>query len=497
MKRLLTFLLFVSSLGFSQTQYSAYTAVGKGVATSFLRDYQALGINTSALGWGTGFEDKSTVLGASEFAFGISSPELDKYRLQNFSNALINRVRDRENTDFDFDSQLKAIEDYANAGIALSLDYNWLGASYYHDVLGGVAISIREHYNWYSKLNEQTTDLIFRGNLSSYFDSLVIAFNGDTSIIANRSDLSQDTMQAVLFGINSNPLLMSEILEGSRVKFMWNREYNVGYGRRLFGNDSTMAVYIGFGGRYVQSMAYFDLDASKKGLTLTSAVSPFFGIDYGTAEQNHPNSITDNSGLLPTAVGSGYGLDFSASVVLMNRIRIAAAVNNIGKITYNTNIYTVKDTLLESMSIEGLSDYNVNQSMEQLLEDGGLLSLSGENEYVVKNPAVFRLGGSIELIANRVIVGIDVVAPFNRETPGSLHNAIVAVGGDIRLFKWLQLSAGYLGGGVYYHNIPVGFNLILGDGSYEVGIASRDALSFFMDNTNSLSTAFGFARVRF
>ena len=63
--------------------------------------------------------------------------------------------------------------------------------------------------------------------------------------------------------------------------------------------------------------------------------------------------------------------------------------------------------------------------------------------------------------------------------------------------KWLQLSAGYFGGGVYRRNIPVGINFILGDGTYEVGISSRDALSFFLKDGNSVSTAFGFARVRF
>jgi hypothetical protein len=61
----------------------------------------------------------------------------------------------------------------------------------------------------------------------------------------------------------------------------------------------------------------------------------------------------------------------------------------------------------------------------------------------------------------------------------------------------LQFNVGYLGGGIYQHNIPIGVNFILGDGAYEVGISSRDALSFFLSNSNSISTAFGFARFRF
>jgi len=59
------------------------------------------------------------------------------------------------------------------------------------------------------------------------------------------------------------------------------------------------------------------------------------------------------------------------------------------------------------------------------------------------------------------------------------------------------LSMGYLGGGIYKHNMPVGINFILGGGTYEFGISSRDALTFFLDDSNSISSAFGFARVRF
>ena len=489
--------LLTAGFSLSQTQYSAYTAVGKGVATTFLRDYQSLGINSSALGWGTGVEGKKFVMGTSEFAMGISSPELNKEKLKNFSSALLNQVRDRENSSFDLQAQKEAAADYANAGIAMSLDYNWLGGSFYNEKLGGIAFSIRERYDWFSQLNDQTTDLIFRGRTSNYFDSLTIAINGDTSTIANNSGLSDDTLAAVLFGSRSNPLLLSEITNGSKVKFLWNREYNFGWGRKIIGNDSTFAIYGGIGGRVIQSMAMFDLASDDTGLSLSSSISPFYGIDYGSIQSINPSNLSENDGLLPSIVGSGYGVDISASAVLMGKIRVAAAVNNIGRVTYTRNMYSVRDTLLGSMSLPGLGDYNVSEGMNQLMDDGGILNVIGEEEIVAVNPATFRLGGSIELVKDRVNVGVDLIAPFDAAAPGSLQNAVFSVGGDIRPVKWLQLSAGYFGGGVYKHNIPVGINFILGGGTYEVGISSRDALSFFLDNANSVSTAFGFARFRF
>ena len=489
--------IFSAGITFAQTQYSAYTAVGKGVATTFLRDYQSLGINSSALGWGTGVDGKNFVMGTSEFAFGISSPELNKEKLQNFSSAVWNQVRDKENSSFDLQAQKDAALDYANAGIAMSFDFNWLGGSFYNEKLGGIAFSIREHYDWFSQINDQTTDLIFRGRTSNYFDSLTIAMNGDTSMIANNPNLSSDTLAAVLFGSRSNPLLLSEITNGSKVKFLWNREYNFGWGRKVFGSDSTFAVYAGVGGRFIQSMALFDLASDEKGFGLSSSVSPFYGIDYGAIQLLNPSTLSENKGVLPSVVGSGYGVDLSASAVLMGKIRVAAAVNNIGKVTYIRNVYTVKDTILGEMSLPGLGDYNVTEGMNQLLEEGGILNLFGEEEIVVANPATFRLGGSIELVKNMVNVGVDLIVPFDSQAPGSLQNAVFSLGGDIRPMKWLQLSAGYFGGGVYRRNIPVGINFILGDGTYEVGISSRDALSFFLKDGNSVSTAFGFARVRF
>lgn len=485
-----------TTLSIAQTQHSAYTAIGKGVATTFLTDYQAIGINASALGWGTGYKGKSFTLGTSELSFGISSPALDKERLRNASNAIYNTIRDRENSEFDIAKQREAAADYAESGIAVDADYNWFGASYQSEKFGGIGVAVREKYNWYSKLNEETTDIVFRGRLASYFDTLTIAMNGDTSRIANSPNLSEDTLASVIRGTVNDPLSLSNITEGSEIKFSWNREYNIGYGRKVFGDDSTFALYAGVGARYIQSVAMFDFESSAERFNVQSAISPFYDINYGSISETNPTTLKENAGLLPKAAGTGYGFDLSASVILLKNIKIAAAVNNIGSITYDRNVYSVKDTLVGSMTLPGLADYDVTEAMSQLLQEGSILTLVSEEQHVVVNPATFRLGGSIEFF-DKLDLGVDVVAPFNSSTPGSLKNAVLSVGGDFKPLAWLHLSAGYFGGGIYSHNIPVGVNFVLGGGAYEFGISSRDALSFFLNDSKSLSGAFGFARVRF
>lgn len=488
-------ILFTFQL-FSQSQGIAYPAVGKGVATTFVTDYHALGINSSALGWGTGYADKKFTLGTSEFGFGIYSDSLNSDKLKKFYKAVRNGISDKNTDSLNWQEQQEAVADYSEAGISMFVNYNWFGFAYQSEKFGGVAFNISENYQWYSKLNKETTDLIFRGSLANYFDSLTVVFGSDTSVIANSNSISQDTLDNVILGTMSVPLNISQITKGSEIRAVWNRYYNVGYGRKLFGKDSVFVVYGGIGGRFIQSMAMFNMESNDQGLYMYSSMTPNFDIDYGSVADMNPSTFRDQGNLLPKVVGSGYGIDLSASVVLFNKLKIAAAVNNIGKVTYTRNVYKVNDTLLTSVSVNGLSDYNVTQAVNQLLRDGGIFSIQGQDKYELKNAANFRFGASME-IGKIIKVGIDVVAPFDNDNPGSIVNPVYSFGGEIRPVKWLALSAGYFGGGIYKSNIPVGVNFILKDGAYEFGVSSYDALSFFTKNSNSISAAFGFARFRF
>lgn len=495
-KSLLTFLVCFSFLPFlnAQTEYSAYTAVGKGVATTFLTDYQSLGINVSALGYGTGYSGKKNTIGTTEFSLGMYSPQLTKEGLKNTFQDIWDAAFKNDKSGFNWDEKREAAARFVESDFHLNFDYNWLGYSFQSEKFGGIAISVRERYQFQSKFNETTTDILFRGSLSNYFDSLTIVFGSDTSRIAN-GNYSQDTLNAVIEGTASSPLRVSELTDGSRVKFVWSREYNIGYGRKLFGSDSSFALYAGVGARFIQSMAMTDFESDGNTVRFHSSTSPSYGIDFGAAAASNPSAYT-SSGNMPSMVGAGYGLDFALSAKFLKVFTVAAAVNNIGAVTYNRNVYTIKDTLVSSVRLNGLEDFNVTQSVNQLLSDGGLVQAEGQRKYVVNNPATIRLGASYKF-KELLHVGIDIVAPFNRDSPGSIKNPVWALGGDIRPLKWLQLSLGFYGGGNYKAHIPVGINFILKGGAYEFGFASRDALVFFLKDANSISAAFGFARIRF
>ena len=484
--------IFLPAIYFSQTQGIAYTAVGKGVATTFLTDYHCLGVNTSSLGWGTGFEKKRFTIGSSESSVGIYSDSLNVDRLRKLYKAIRKDISGNEDTSSDWQQQREYAADYANAGLTMDASFNWFGFSFQTEKLGGIAFSIQEQYNWFSQLNQETTELLFEGKFAQYFDSLTIAFGNDTSRISNYQGIAQDTLNAVVLGTISNPLQLSQITAGSELRMSWNRHYNFGYGRKLFGNDSTFALYGGVGGRFIQSMAMLTLRSDGENIYMYSSMSPFYDINYGAI--TNMNDIIQ-SGTLPNVVGNGYGIDLSASARLFGKLKLGAAVNNIGSVTYTRNVYRVRDSILGDMRLNGLNNYNVTNATNLFLEDGGILSLESQEKYTVKNPATVRFGASLDLdIAE---LGIDVIAPFNSENPGSILNPVYSIGGELKPIKWLRISTGYFGGGIYKHNIPVGINFLLGDGACEFGISSRDMLSFFLDESSSVSTAFGFARFRF
>ena len=492
--KLFLLLLLTSSFSFSQTQGVAFPTVGKGVATPFVTDYHTLGINTSALGWRPRYAGKKFTTGTSEFAFGVSSPSLNSKKLQNLTATLYNAAQHKNADEVDYKRQLQSAGDYAESGVAINFDYNWFGFSYYGEKFGGIAVNIRENYSWYSKINSQTSDLLFRGKLSSIFDSLTVVYGSDTSRIANNASISEDTMGHVVSGSLNVPIRISQLTKGTQIQMVWNRSYNVGYGRRLFGKDSIFEVYGGVGARLITSMAMFNMTSDDEGLRMYSAITPTFDIDYGNV--SGANSVPKKSKGMAPVMGTGYGIDLSASIILFNKVRIAAAVNNIGSVTYKRNVYKVKDTLFASFNIGGVNSDNITQTVNQLVRDNGLMTLEGEQKYTLINASDFRFGVSYEPI-KYVRLGFDVVAPFNKETPGSIQNPVYSFGGDIIPVKWLQLSIGYYGGGVYKNNIPLGLTFIIKDGAYEFGIASRDALSFFLKDGTSVSAAFGFARVRF
>ncbi|MBL4704958.1 MAG: hypothetical protein JKY54_10575 [Flavobacteriales bacterium] len=499
MKRTLLFALatLCTSSLFAQFEGSSFTSTGRGGATTFATDYQAVGINPANLGWEYAFDGKKVAMGFNEMTYSIHSEALTRDELrESFMQSIKNKA-----DEFTYQQKIDAAKDFANSGLAFNADLGSIGFSFMTEKFGGIAFRVNDRIQWFSRLGDDAADLLFKGRTSTYFDQLTYVDSaGVATIIANHPNLDPDSAMAVVSGVATSPRNFSDLLYDTRMTMSWTREYNLSYGRKLVGIDSTFMLFGGIGVKFLHGMAYLEIEGAETGqpasITAFSATSPTFGIDYGSAALTNPSAILNPAnGLLPQPVGKGWGFDFGLNAVIGNKLKIGVAVTNIGSITWDGNVYSAQDTLLYDSQNAGLESYNIFQQLGDIIGEDGLLAVNGIESKTVKLPTMVRAGASIRF-GKKIEVGCDLLLPTNT-VPGSLEGALFGLGADITPIKWLNLSGGFVTGGNYDFQIPVGITVIAGNGGWEAGIASRDAITFFTKNGPTLSLSMGFMRFRF
>ncbi len=491
MKKIVVFILSVFSIGtFAQQEFSSFTNTGRGCATAFATDYQAAGINPANLGWSSKYEGKKFTMGFSEFTGSVYSDSLRKDDLRNSVVGLITG----NNTTLTYVQKLQAVNNFTQSGFTMNADLGSFGLALNTKVAGGFAFRINDHFQWYSKLGAEAANLIFLGKTSSLFDKLTIQLaNGSTTTIANHPNLNPDTANMVLTGTSTAPKYLSKILDGSQMTLTWYREYNLSYGRKIIGWDSTFAIYGGVGIKYIQGLAMLDIKSEGGVLTGFSSLSPSFGVNYGAAAAQANQVVGEG---FPKSVGSGYGADFGLNVVIKQRLIVGASLINVGKIDWTGNVYQLKDTLMISLTTAGVQNFNLFNQLKNMLGPNGMFKITGQQTYTTQLPGMVRAGASL-LLGKIAHVGVDFVMPTNNTVPGTIKNPIIGIGGDIMPIPWLKIQAGFITGGNYSYQIPVGLVFVAPGGAYEAGIASRDAITFFTQHGPTLSLSMGFIRMRF
>jgi hypothetical protein len=496
MKQYSLFLFTILSSFSIFAQSIPYISVGRGVATTFETDYHCLGINPSALGWGTGYESKRFVFSTSESSASVFSDTLNKSKFNNFFKIIKTQINNKSLDPASAESILTGAGALSKAGFRVNADLLWFGGSFQTKKFGGIAISIGESYGFGAKVNLNSANVLFNGQWGSLIDSVTINLNNNSSRVAYNANMSTDSLAAVTSAHLTVPLDMNAFTNGSSAQVVWNRNYTIGYGRKILGKDSVFVLYGGIGFRYIQSMAYYNMTSDANGLQVSSSLSPAALSSGRLLSQINPFNAGTVGGFFSKPVGEGYGIDLSASVILANKLRIAASVNNIGSVKYNSYNYVGNASVSQEIALEnGIDATNPSYTVQELVRGTQILTSTGQQSTKLENPANLRLGASWMPI-KQIHVGMDIIAPFNKSNPASLQNGIFALGIDLRPIKWVSLNAGYVSGGIYQGNVPMGINFILKGGSYEFGIASRDIVHFLTRNGNSVSTAFGFARIR-
>lgn len=487
MKKILVlgFFTFLINYTFAQHEGSVFTATGRaGVSTTFATDYQSLGINPANLGF-PAYEGRKSTMGYSETGVSVFSSALTKSELR---QSITNFV----DTNFTYEQKLDAVSKFAGEPFSLNFDGTYFGYSFQHDKIGGFAICIKEKFNWYSNLNAQVTNLAFLGYSAPYFDSLLL---NDGTTVSNSSGNYYAYKDQISKGISAAPQMISQLFDGSKINMLWYREYNIGYGRKILGLGD-LELLGGVGVKYLQGFAIMDAKVENGKLEAFGAFTPKLNIDFGAAALTNPSTITQSS-FLPKPIGSGWGFDIGANLVFKENTKLAIAITDIGSVKYTGNVYEIKDTLLIDINTEGFNSYNFFMEMSKIAGESGIFKWKGEKEITAALPTTVRIGASQKFF--KVLeIGADIIAPVTAGA-GNFDKALFSVGADLLLFNKIRLSSGFITGGNYgtKKNIPVGITVIAPGGVWEGGIASRDAVTYFTQESPNLSLAFGFLRFRF
>ncbi|MBK8345015.1 MAG: hypothetical protein IPL12_18085 [Bacteroidetes bacterium] len=459
MKKLLSILIpvILATGAQAQLEQSSFGATGRGgTATSFVTDYQALGINPANLGFQTKY---AFSLGIAELGYGIYSEALvkDDVRAILFNN---------EDSITAAQSEVLA-QAFLNEGIQFNVDVMAVGFSLRVPKFGTLAFSVTGHAAYNSKFDGEAANIIFEGyDYAGYFDTVIVT-------------------PTEIYGVAYEPLSLSELFGDSEFKFDVNTSFNFGYGLKLFGSEETISAYAGIGFKYILGYGYLDMHSDGSTITGISAL----GLDILDLEAGITSPITASAA---EPVGRGTGWDFGFSVKVRDGLTASASIVDIGKMKYTANVLQINDFVLDTVSFSGVTSTDPIQIISDMLNEQDLIEYSGLSEFEVSLPTKLRLGASLK-INDLLDVGLDAVFPMN-EVAGAIETPVIGVGAQLTLFEILNLSAGLSAGGGYAYNVPAGIGLDFK--IWEIGVATRDALTWFGETSPNVSMAIGVLRFK-
>ncbi len=467
---LISILIAVSTLIHAQTEISAFNATGAGYSTSYLTDYQCLGVNPANLGWTR--NNHTMNIGFFEFTGSIYAEPLTRSQV----------VNDMFNSNFTLDDagKLDAAENFTDTRIYGLGSVMGIGFSYQDEKIGGFAFNIRERLVWNSVLNDNGADYLFLGWNDPYFDQ------------HETDPQSGDTIA----GTSSNPGMVSDIYKGTDNHMLMYREYNLGYGRKVLDKED-FKLYVGVGLKYLVGYGmtqYYQKDGGE--LQGYSALSPTFGVEY---DEPTPSQI-DGTGY--KKVGGGFGFDIGATFEYKEKLKVSLAVNDIGSINWNGNVYTANNTSVWKIETAGMDNYNIFEQGELITTDnapGDPDMWQGLEEHKFKLPMNLR-GGVSYRFDKMIEVGADIYVPLGEKVPGVYEAPVFGVGAKYDPANWVQLSLGVVSGGKFGTNVPFGvlfYPVKKETNTWEIGFSIRDMTSFFKSKNPTVSLAFGFLRFSF
>lgn len=464
---------------YAQSESSDFARIGHAAFLSTTAtDYQCVGVNPANLGFvpETEIFTLAEPLGSGvsrrrkDWAFTMLEGGASAHSNALSKNGLLDLILQQGGVKFTPEQKIAAADAFSGNGIRFNADVILIGLSFQSQGFGGLALTVRERGSGSFVLNNEAASIIFEGRGASYFDSLVVNGRGDT------------------VGFAKQPKRYSELFNGTLLSMVWYREYAASYGVRLL-NLRHVKFYAGVTAKALEAFAYLDARADGTNFAARSALSPYFGINYGNA--NTPSYIP-GSELAP--VGLGWGMDLGATLELGD-LTLSASMIDLGKMTFDGNVFTAADTILNGLSSGGFNNYNIFNEAQLITGDGSFFKWGGLQTAATELPTRAKFGASY-FVNYRTRVGLDVIASINR-TAGALEQPIFSAGVDFRPLTWIKLGTGVGWGGTMGVFVPVSVMFSFFGGTWELGASSRDVVTYFAAKQPVMSLAVGVMRLRF
>lgn len=282
----------------------------------------------------------------------------------------------------------------------------------------------------------------------------------------------------------------------------WVRSFSLSYARQLefLSNGVFEKFGFGFSLKYYQGFGYLATEdvsthlitnangtiSGEANLLAYSALSEDFGVVYDFEDVERESNI----GIFPSPAGKGFGFDFGFSAQIDDRWRVAAAITDIGQITWNKNtarFISEGDITVTDISNEAQRDSVFNKIFG-----------SGEpiNLFVTKLATAFRFGTAFlvskdneEGFPGRLMLAFDYNKGFNN-MPGNSTNPRVSFGAEWKPWQsFPSIRTGLELGGT--ENLNWSYGMGFDFGFLEIHLATNAMQNlFFPKSSDMLSAAF-------
>ena len=268
-------------------------------------------------------------------------------------------------------------------------------------------------------------------------------------------------------------------LDNTSIKASWLREYNLSYARILpIELPWAKDIAVGIGIKYVQGFGYSATDHYIGNIQVVPTIvpadtgnvlgsEPISGsVDFLQFESNANSVSVDQSKVklsnnvsdfMSKPAGRGIGFDFGVSAEVIQALRVALSITDIGKITWDQN----------TKAIVGNAKFSISDIINQ--QDSLKNVFKGETRdttsFTSSLPAAMHIGAAFQVdkasffshFPGQLLIAADVNVGFNEE-PGNTKTPRYSLGTEYRPVNAFPIRTGISIGG------QEGFNWSLGIG---------------------------------